>query len=230
MGSFMAIQGLWAVPWLMEVKGLSRAAAANHLLAMNAVIMVGYFLLGSVRHGARTPRHSCAAPVRRRLRDQRRGAGADRREVPGAYLWWSLYGLGAAVNVLALHRAERGLRPRACRTHQHHAQPADVRRQLRRAVGHRRARRRRARGARARRGRRTARRLRRDPRRSTSLTFAWFLRGWRRHGVLHPRSTRRSDAPPHPRHLRHLHGRPRGDRARRPGTASPAATPTSIRR
>ena len=29
MGSFFAVQGLWAVPWMMEVEGLSRATAAS---------------------------------------------------------------------------------------------------------------------------------------------------------------------------------------------------------
>jgi len=45
-GSFMAIQGLWAVPWLMEVNGATRADAADYLLAMNAAVMAGYVALG----------------------------------------------------------------------------------------------------------------------------------------------------------------------------------------
>ena len=39
-----------------------------------------------------------------------------------------------------------------------------------------------------------------------------------------------SHAPAHPRHLRHVHGRPRRHREARRAHASPAATPTSIRR
>ncbi|MGI8895277.1 MAG: MFS transporter, partial [Casimicrobiaceae bacterium] len=39
MGSFMAVQGLWAVPWLLEVEGETRAGAAQHLLAMSIVII-----------------------------------------------------------------------------------------------------------------------------------------------------------------------------------------------
>ena len=34
MGSFMAIQGLWSVPWLMDINGYCRLAAADHLLLM----------------------------------------------------------------------------------------------------------------------------------------------------------------------------------------------------
>ncbi len=101
MGTFMAIQGLWAVPWLMEVQGLSRAAAANHLLAMNAVIMIGYFLLGSF--GTALARRGIHA---RHLFGVGFATNAVAlvlivMEVPGGYVWWPLYGLGAAVNVLA---------------------------------------------------------------------------------------------------------------------------------
>ena len=46
MGSFMAIQGLWAVPWLMEVDGFSRGQAASHLLAMSGVQLIGYIGIG----------------------------------------------------------------------------------------------------------------------------------------------------------------------------------------
>ena len=99
-GSFMAIQGLWAVPWLMEVNGATRAEAANHLLAMNAVIMAGYTALGIF--GTRL--------ARRGIHSHHLVAGGYALniaalmlivlEVPGSYLLWSLYGLGAVVNVL----------------------------------------------------------------------------------------------------------------------------------
>lgn len=49
-GGFMALQGLWAVPWLMEVNHTSRAAAAEVLLAM-AVAQLGGFLLVAVGSG-----------------------------------------------------------------------------------------------------------------------------------------------------------------------------------
>ena len=43
----MAIQGLWSVPWLMEVEGTSRAVAARHLLRRWArAMLAGYLVLG----------------------------------------------------------------------------------------------------------------------------------------------------------------------------------------
>jgi len=41
-GGFMALQGLWAVPWLMTVDGLSREAAAFHLLLMAGAQLTGF--------------------------------------------------------------------------------------------------------------------------------------------------------------------------------------------
>jgi len=41
MGSLMAIQGLWSVPWLMEVDHYTRTEAANHLLAMGLTTLAG---------------------------------------------------------------------------------------------------------------------------------------------------------------------------------------------
>ena len=101
MGSFMAIQGLWSVPWLMEVDGYSRTVAADHLLVVGIVILAAYFGLGIFatalrRHGIRS-RHLLAA-----------GWGLHTlmlgliitRALPSTYVAWGLYGLGAAVNVL----------------------------------------------------------------------------------------------------------------------------------
>ena len=42
----MAIQGLWAKPWLRDVAGLDEAECANHLMGMMAGMMAGFFLLG----------------------------------------------------------------------------------------------------------------------------------------------------------------------------------------
>jgi len=112
MGSFMAIQGLWAVPWMMEVQGMTRAAAADYLLTMNAVIMAGYLAIGVF--GTRLARRGIHA---RHLF----GAGFAlnlaalvliQLRAPGALLWWSLYGLGAAVNVLGFTALNEGF-PRA---------------------------------------------------------------------------------------------------------------------
>ena len=101
MGSFMAIQGLWSVPWLIEVDGYTRAEAARHLLAMGGVMLAGYLALGLfatplARHGIHA-RHLFAT-----------GFGfsgfalaAILLRAPGSYLWWCAYGLGAVVNVLA---------------------------------------------------------------------------------------------------------------------------------
>lgn len=41
-GGFMAIQGLWAVPWLMNFSGYSREAAASHLLLMSIGMLTGF--------------------------------------------------------------------------------------------------------------------------------------------------------------------------------------------
>lgn len=41
-GGFMALQGLWAVPWLMTVEGLTREQAAFHLSLMAGAMLVGF--------------------------------------------------------------------------------------------------------------------------------------------------------------------------------------------
>jgi len=55
-GGFMAIQGLWAVPWLMQVDGLSQDAAAQVLLAMALAMLAGFLFVATcslwlARHG-----------------------------------------------------------------------------------------------------------------------------------------------------------------------------------
>lgn len=44
-GGFMALQGLWAVPWLMTVNGLARDAAAFHLLLMAGAQLTGFLAI-----------------------------------------------------------------------------------------------------------------------------------------------------------------------------------------
>lgn len=61
LGGFVALQGLWAVPWLMEVEGQTRAAAAFHML-LTTVGMVCGFLLTAVAIGPL--RRRGVAPVR----------------------------------------------------------------------------------------------------------------------------------------------------------------------
>ncbi|MBI5923144.1 MAG: MFS transporter [Betaproteobacteria bacterium] len=46
-GGFMAMQGLWAVPWLMNFNGLTRDAAALHLLLMSLGMMVGFVAIAT---------------------------------------------------------------------------------------------------------------------------------------------------------------------------------------
>ena len=109
MGSFMAIQGLWSVPWLIEVEGYSRAVAARHLLVMGAVMLAGYLGLGLfatrlARRGVHS-RHLFAAGFA--LSGLALAAIVVR--VPGTYLWWSAYGFGAIVNILAFTVLNDGL-------------------------------------------------------------------------------------------------------------------------
>lgn len=44
-GGFMALQGLWAVPWLMTVEGLTREQAAFRLLLMAGAMLVGFLAI-----------------------------------------------------------------------------------------------------------------------------------------------------------------------------------------
>lgn len=44
-GGFLALQGLWAVPWLMNFSGLPRDAAAHHLLLMGGGMLTGFLCI-----------------------------------------------------------------------------------------------------------------------------------------------------------------------------------------
>jgi MFS family permease len=112
MGSFMAIQGLWSVPWLMQVNGYGRAVAADHLLLVGIVVLGGYLGLGFfatalARYGVGA-RHIFAF-----------GFGLNMLMlaliVSGAlsstYLAWALYGLGSAANVLGFTVLSEGFPP-----------------------------------------------------------------------------------------------------------------------
>lgn len=48
MGGFMAVQGLWAGPWLRDVAGLSAGGAAAGLTVMAAAMAAGFLLMGAV--------------------------------------------------------------------------------------------------------------------------------------------------------------------------------------
>lgn len=53
-GGFMALTGLWAVPWLMEVEGYTRNQAAFHLLLTSSAMLVGFLsiatFVGKLKH------------------------------------------------------------------------------------------------------------------------------------------------------------------------------------
>lgn len=46
-GGYMAIQGLWAVPWMMEVNGTSRGYAANVLLLLAIAMLFGFLFVAT---------------------------------------------------------------------------------------------------------------------------------------------------------------------------------------
>ena len=111
-GSFMAIQGLWSVPWLMEVDGYSRMVAADHLLVLGIVILGGYlglsFFATTLWRFGIGARHLLAA-----------GFGLNilmlalivTQALSSTYVAWALYGLGSAVNVLGFTVLGEGFPP-----------------------------------------------------------------------------------------------------------------------
>jgi len=46
-GGFMAMQGLWAVPWLMNVSGASRESAAFHMLLTSGAMLTGFVAIAA---------------------------------------------------------------------------------------------------------------------------------------------------------------------------------------
>jgi predicted MFS family arabinose efflux permease len=49
-GSFMAIQGLWAGPWLIDVAGYSRETSALILMLIAVSMVAGFILIGAIAH------------------------------------------------------------------------------------------------------------------------------------------------------------------------------------
>lgn len=45
-GGFMALQSLWAVPWLMNINGMSLTRAASYLMILNIGMLVGQLSIG----------------------------------------------------------------------------------------------------------------------------------------------------------------------------------------
>jgi hypothetical protein len=111
-GSFMAIQGLWSVPWLIEVNGYTRDIAADHLLLMGIAIVGGYLGIGVfatrlARVGISTL-HLYAAGFGMNIV----ALALITLRMPWTYVLWTVYGLGAAVNVLGFTVLGQGF-PRA---------------------------------------------------------------------------------------------------------------------
>jgi MFS family permease len=102
MGSLMAIQGLWSVPWMIEVNGYTRAEAASHLLAMGLTTLAGYaFVAMASTRLARAgigPRHMVIGGFGLQL--AMLGLIVT-NAFPFTYVLWAMYGLSAAVNILS---------------------------------------------------------------------------------------------------------------------------------
>ena len=110
MGGYMAIQSLWAVPWMMEVEGLTRGQAASQLFVMAIVQLMGYF---SLSIGARTlaryglePRHLFMGGYALYI-----GAfiGLVFHAPIGFFALWMMMALGSTVNVMGFTVFTEGL-------------------------------------------------------------------------------------------------------------------------
>ena len=89
------------MPWLTEVNGFDRGVAAGHLFWLGIVMLAGYLALGLfsariARYGL-GPRHLFALGFALNII----AFAAIIGQLPGTYVWWGFYGLGAATNVLA---------------------------------------------------------------------------------------------------------------------------------
>ena len=127
MGGFMAIQGLWAVPWLIEVNGYDRATAARHLLVAGATMLAGYLLIGLFATRLARRGISRSAPVRGRVRGKRAGARRDSRRIAGNLPVVGDVRLRRVGQRAQLHGAERWLREGALRAREYGGQPHHVR-------------------------------------------------------------------------------------------------------
>ena len=100
-GGFMAIQGLWAVPWLMNVNGLSREAAAFHLLLTGSAMLIGFLavatLVTPLRRRGVTPQAILIAGMGGGLAV----TGAIVADVGPSHLLWFCLGLVFSVGNLA---------------------------------------------------------------------------------------------------------------------------------
>lgn len=110
MGCFMAIQSLWAVPWMMEVEGMTRGQAAHRLFLLAVIQLIAYLTLSmAARPLAQRgihPRHiyasGCALHVI--------GIAGMALGTPLGYVpMWIAMTLGASVNVLSFTVFTEGL-------------------------------------------------------------------------------------------------------------------------
>ncbi len=109
-GGYMAIQSLWAVPWMMEVEGLTRGQAANRLFVMAIVQLLGYFSLSIgartlARHGIE-PRHLFVGGFALYICGF---IGLVFHAPTGFFALWMMLALGSTVNVMCFTVFTEGL-------------------------------------------------------------------------------------------------------------------------
>ncbi len=100
-GGFMAVQGLWAVPWLMTVDNLSRHQAAEVLFALNLAMLVSH--LGIATFATRLARAGIR-PQALLVGGYGLALAAQAAMVAGlqpAVLMWFVYGVGVSGGSLA---------------------------------------------------------------------------------------------------------------------------------
>jgi MFS family permease len=129
-GGFLAVQGLWAVPWLMNVDGLTRHQAAEVLFALNLAMLLSH--LGIATFAVRLARAGSPSRLLLGGRPGARQSGDAGRPQARPCLWFA-YGVGvsggAVYSLLSAHL------PRALRPRDDDAQPAAVHRRLLAAMG-----------------------------------------------------------------------------------------------
>jgi predicted MFS family arabinose efflux permease len=109
-GTFMALQGLWSVPWMMEVEGMSRGAAAVVLLGVGVVMLCASLTLSMVteRLGRAGISHGLLFAVGMAWAVTCFGVIAWRG--PGAQLLlWGGYAAGIAVSSFAFNLLAQGV-------------------------------------------------------------------------------------------------------------------------
>lgn len=111
-GGFMAVQGLWSGSWLLHVSGLSRAAAADHLTAMNLATLVAYAAIGLAatplaRRGVQ-PVHLVGAGVALALAAL---LAIDTQATSHTLLLWMAYGAFSSFATLVYPVAAQGFPP-----------------------------------------------------------------------------------------------------------------------